>query len=120
MSEQEIPSSKAPSALGTFERLLLGMRSLMSFQMLQSGEGTLASGAYMRSWLVSLWWWEVVGSLGLPSAYLLHCCEGYQQLLWHNIHGIQQKGLAAVKLLEDWDSTYLYPRGQRWQQHCSR
>lgn len=38
VSEQEIPSGKAPSAFWAFERLFLGVRSLVSLQVLESRE----------------------------------------------------------------------------------
>ncbi len=38
MAQQQIATRKTPCALGTLEGLLLGMRSLMAFQVLEAGE----------------------------------------------------------------------------------
>lgn len=52
--QQEIPAGKASRALLAFEGFLLGMRSLVSFQVFQSCERTSAGTADMRSRLVGL------------------------------------------------------------------
>lgn len=52
--QKEITSGKASLAFGTLKRLLLGVGPLVALQMLQSGEGALASSAYMWPGLVCL------------------------------------------------------------------
>lgn len=54
VAQQEVAAGKTTCALGALERLLLGMRSLMAFQMLQACEGALASLTDMRPRLVGL------------------------------------------------------------------
>ena len=59
VSQKQIPSGKASRALWTFERLLFGVRALVTLQVLQAGKGALAGLADMRARLVGLGWWEV-------------------------------------------------------------
>lgn len=54
VTQKQIPSGKASRALGAFKRLLFGVRSLVAFQMFQSGEGALASAADVWARLVGL------------------------------------------------------------------
>lgn len=55
MPQEEIPPGKAPCALGTLERLLLGVGPLVPLQMLQPGKGSRASCTHMGTGLVCLW-----------------------------------------------------------------
>lgn len=61
--QQEVSTGKTSRTLRTLEWLLLGMRSLMALQMLQSSEGSLTSAADVRSRFVGLWWGEIVRRL---------------------------------------------------------
>jgi hypothetical protein len=54
MPQQQITASEASCAIGAFKGLFLGVRALMTFQVLQSREGATASGTDMRPWLVCL------------------------------------------------------------------
>ena len=54
MAEQEIAPSKAPSAFGAFERLLLCVGPLVTLQVLEAGERALTGVADMRSRFVGL------------------------------------------------------------------
>ena len=52
MPEQQITTSEAPRAVGTFKGLLLCVRPLVTLQVLQSREGSATGCANMRSRLV--------------------------------------------------------------------
>lgn len=54
VSQQQITASKAPRALGTLKRLFLGVGTLVAFQVLEAGEGTLTSAADVGTRLVGL------------------------------------------------------------------
>lgn len=59
VAKQQITTGKASCTFGAFEWLLLGVGTLVPFQVLETCEGTLASCANMRAGLVCLGWGEV-------------------------------------------------------------
>lgn len=59
MAQQQVPASETSRAFRTLKWLLLGVRSLMTLEMFQSRETSLASAADMRSRFVVLWRGEV-------------------------------------------------------------
>jgi hypothetical protein len=65
VTQQEISAGEASRALGTFEGLFLGVRPLVSFQVLQSGKGALAGCADVRARLVGFRRREIGRCLGV-------------------------------------------------------
>lgn len=63
--QQQITSSKASCAVGAFERFLLGVRALMTLQVLQSRKRATASSTNMRPRLVCLGRWDIAIGAGL-------------------------------------------------------
>lgn len=63
--QEQITASKAPRALGAFERLLLGMRPLVALQMFQTSKRALAGAANVWARLVRLGRRESGGRLGV-------------------------------------------------------
>lgn len=64
VTKQQVAAGKASRALGALKRLFLCVRALMALQVLEAGEGALASRADMRARLVGLWGRKVGRSLG--------------------------------------------------------
>lgn len=54
VAQEQVAPGKTSCAFGALERLLLGMRPLMSFQMLEPGERALAGCTNVRARLVGL------------------------------------------------------------------
>ena len=63
-SEEEVPAGEASRTLGALERLLLGMGTLMTLQMLEPGKRSIAGPADVRPRFVSLGGREGAGCLG--------------------------------------------------------
>lgn len=80
VAEEQVAPGETALALWTLKWLLLRVRSLMSLQMLQPGEGTAASGTTMRTRLISLWRREVCSrSLRVDSdGGSLYSCGSYR------------------------------------------
>lgn len=76
VAQKEIPSGETPRAVWAFKGLLLGMRTLVAFQMLQTRERPGTCRADMRSRLVSLWWRNLF--LGLIIGFCAGFCMGYR------------------------------------------
>ena len=55
VSQQQVTARKTPLALRALKRLLLGVRALVSLQMLQARERPRACCADVRPWLVGFW-----------------------------------------------------------------
>lgn len=53
--EKQISTGEAAGALGALERFFFGMRTLVAFQVLETGKGTLARRADVGSWLIGFW-----------------------------------------------------------------
>lgn len=66
MTEEQIAARKASLAVRAFERLLLGMRTLMALEMLQSCKRATAGGADMGPRLVRLGGRDIAIGAGLP------------------------------------------------------
>lgn len=88
MAEEEIPAHKAAGAIGAFERLLLRMRALMALEVLQSGEGAVASGADMGPRLVCLGTRDVsIGAgLAIGLGLLLILLRGSRHVCGNYVH----------------------------------
>lgn len=72
VSEQEIAARKASGTVGALEWLLLGVRTFMALEMLQSRKGATTGGADMGARLVCLRRWDVpIGGLTIGLALLL-------------------------------------------------
>jgi hypothetical protein len=65
MPEQQITTSKASCAIGAFKGLLLGVRALMTLQVLQSRKGATAGSTDMRPGLVCLGRGDIAIGAGL-------------------------------------------------------
>lgn len=61
MASQQVMAAEAPHALGTLERLFLGVCALVPVQMFQAGKGASARWANM--------WSRLVGLLGRTFSY---------------------------------------------------
>lgn len=59
MSQKQITTSKASCTIRTFKGLFFGVRSLVALEVLQSREGTGASGANVGPRLISLGGWDI-------------------------------------------------------------
>jgi hypothetical protein len=62
VTQQQVAPGEASRALRALKRLLLCVGTLVAFQVLQSGKGTLAGCADVRAGLIGFWWGEVGGS----------------------------------------------------------
>ena len=58
MPQQQVPPRKPSRAFGAFERLFLGVRSFMSFEMFQPGKRSSAGGTHVRSGFIGFGRWE--------------------------------------------------------------
>ena len=65
VAQEQVTASKAPCAFGTLEWFLLGVRPLMSLEMLQAGERALASAADVGARFIGLGRREGSGGLGV-------------------------------------------------------
>lgn len=61
VSEKEVATGETSCAFGAIKGFFFGVGALMSLQVLETSECTLARLAGMRARLVGLGWWEVVG-----------------------------------------------------------
>lgn len=69
MPEQQITTSEASCAIGAFKGLLLGVRALMTLQVLQSRKGATAGGTDMGPRLVCLGRGNIAIGAGLAISF---------------------------------------------------
>ncbi len=55
VSQEQVSASKTSLTLGTLKWLFFGVRALVSLQMFEASEGTLAGRANVGSWLIGFW-----------------------------------------------------------------